>query len=65
MSMFPEGDVALPTDSEERSLKKWNGLLVTQHGAIGDVPFPEGTVPLPSDSPERSKQKINAIYDAL
>lgn len=65
MSMFPEGDVALPTDDEARSLKKWNGLLVTAHGAVGSVPFPEGTVPLPGDSPERSKQKINAIYAAL
>lgn len=63
--VFPEGNVALATDDEARSLKKWNSLLVEAHGAIGTVPYPEGTTPLYSDSEERSKRKINAIYKAL
>lgn len=64
-NLFPEGTTPLATDDEARSLKKWNEILVTQHGAVGTVPFPEGTTPLTTDSEERSRQKINAIYAAI
>lgn len=63
--MFPEGNVALATDDEARSLKKWNALLVDQNGAIGTVPYPEGTMPIAGDDAARSEKKINAIYKAI
>jgi hypothetical protein len=57
---LPEGDRALPTDSELRSLEKWcNELLV----AFGNKPspFPEGCIPLPGDNEQRLYQKITIL----
>lgn len=59
----PESNDSLPSDSEQRSLQKWNDQLYKKHGNLGDLPFPEGALPLPSDDEERSYKKINAILD--
>jgi len=62
---FPEGNAALVTDSDQRSLQKWNDLLYQTHGNVGGVPYPEGVRPLASDDEQRSRIKINAIYAAI
>jgi hypothetical protein len=64
-SWFPEGNSALPSDDEARSLKKRNSQLFDTYGNVGAVPFPEGTEPLPQDDEARSLKKINAILKTL
>lgn len=60
MSFFPEGDTALVTDDEARSLKKWNQIW---HDARGNqvTAYPEGTQPLPSDDEQRTLVKLVAL----
>lgn len=59
-SPFPEGLIALSSDSEWRSLQKWGRAL---YDAVGNrlSPYPEGTQILVSDNEERLEKKINIM----
>lgn len=60
---FPEQNTALPSDSENRSAQKWNGILFDSIGNRSLPCFPENCQPLPTDDIERSLKKIDALQD--
>lgn len=62
-SWFPEGDVILPSDDEQRSAAKWCSLLIASKGNKPSK-FPEGCIPLPSDDLDRLMVKIDILSNS-